>query len=262
MIRPTHKEQIQDECVENPLDRMSVEDVMNWFSSMQLLKVAEFVKKEKIDGEGICLFERSDFMEIGVPSGNWQQFQIKWEKLKKEGYNIVGPSIPNTIRSTPKQKPIVIDPDDQEIISVLLSKKKSIKEIAKKVNLSEILIQEFINSSNDTPNDTPNDTTLQSCRYGSSCSEKNRKDHCTKFKHDICSWGQQCININNKKHTSKFRHLEKEPCKYDPKCNQTHSMRHRLQYRHEGICDIPIKCRYGRKCNLSKNREHCSNYAA
>jgi len=48
------------------IQNMNKEDVVIWFHSINMSKVAEVVGNESIDGETLVEFELDDFTEIGV----------------------------------------------------------------------------------------------------------------------------------------------------------------------------------------------------
>ena len=102
------------------------------------------------------------------------------------------------------------------------------------------------------------------CRDGHNCvlQHSNPAEHNAIFSHP-CRWSELCRDLHkNAEHARQFTHEmhQATPCKFDGhQCAQLTNPEHRRRYRHEGLPDFLIPCRYRDQCR-DQSHEHLQQF--
>jgi hypothetical protein len=106
--------------------------------------------------------------------------------------------------------------------------------------------------------------TFRPCRDGYDCllQYDNSTEHNSTYSHP-CRWAELCRDVNrNSEHTRQFTHDPHQamPCKYgSEQCNQITDPEHRRNYRHEGLPDFLMPCKYKDQCR-DRSTDHLKKY--
>ena len=89
-------------------------------------------------------------------------------------------------------------------------------------------------------------SSLKLCPDSVNCLRREDPDHNQKYSHP-CRYSELCRNISGEPHLTHAPH--KVPnCRYDPNCRLVADPIHRASYRHAGLADFLIPCRYQKDC--------------
>ncbi|CAF0757815.1 unnamed protein product [Adineta steineri] len=98
---------------------------------------------------------------------------------------------------------------------------------------------------------------LSPCRDSIYCLNQDVKDHIDEFSHP-CRFNELCRRQRDEPHLIHQRHNISK-CTQDRDCNEKTNPIHRAQYRHQGLSDFLIPCRYQDDCYI-KSEEHRLKY--
>lgn len=107
-------------------------------------------------------------------------------------------------------------------------------------------------------------TSLKPCCDGRLCllQYENPIEHNSTYSHP-CRWSELCREQNqNAEHAQQFTHARHQTtvCRYGSEiCKRITDPEHRHSYRHEGLPDFLVPCKYKERCR-DRSHEHLKKY--
>jgi hypothetical protein len=96
------------------------------------------------------------------------------------------------------------------------------------------------------------------CHDSINCLRREDNDHMKKYSHP-CEYAELCRHKNKEPYLTHESYVV-DNCSKGQSCKELDNPAHRAKYRHIGMPDFLISCRYQQQCH-DKSYEHCSKYS-